>query len=269
MESITPTKPIQNRITQLFDKKPSQLLSVFYTAGFPQLDDTVRIASFLERAGADLIEIGIPFSDPVADGPTIQESNSIALANGMNVKRLLQQVKAIRAQVSLPIILMGYLNPLMQYGMKKFSEDAAASGVDGVILPDLPLAEFKEEYQALFDVHHLSSTFLISPTTSTARIKEIDQATHGFIYAVSATSTTGARDSFDQSQINYFERLQNLKLKNPFLIGFGVSNRQTFQTAAKYGAGAIVGSAFIKMLEGSSDFERDIQSFVAALKTTT
>lgn len=260
---------MNNRITTLFNRPAERLLSVYYTAGFPQLHDTVRIAQFLQQAGADMIEIGIPFSDPVADGPTIQESNNVALANGMTVKILLAQVQEIRQHVDIPIILMGYINPLLQYGMEAFIHDAATVGVDGVILPDLPLAEFKAEYQQAFEKHNLSNTFLISPTTSVARIREIDAATHGFIYAVSATSTTGARGAFTPEQLDYFARLRDMRLKNQLLIGFGISNPQTFSTAASYAAGAIVGSAFINLLKTSTHLEQDIHNFVKSLKATS
>jgi tryptophan synthase alpha chain len=259
---------MSNRIKELFDKKSNNLLSVFYTAGFPNSKDTVVIAQHLEKAGADIIEIGIPFSDPVADGPTIQESNKIALDKGMNLHLLLEQVKEIRKSVKLPIILMGYLNPVMQYGVEKFVADASAAGVDGLIIPDLPLLEFETKFKEIFNSKNLSNTFLISPTTSVERIKQIDAATDGFIYAVAASSTTGAKNDFASEQIQYFERLKKMGLKNPFLIGFGISNHSTFSKASQYGAGAIVGSAFVQLLKTSSDFESDIQQFVRNLKNS-
>lgn len=257
---------MKNRITELFDTKKKDILSVFYTAGFPSLDSTVSVARELELAGADIIEIGIPFSDPVADGPTIQESNKVALDNGMNVKLLIDQVKEIRKQSKLPIILMGYLNPVMQYGIERFVRDATMAGVDGLILPDMPLHEFEEHYKELFHVHNLCNTFLISPTTSEDRIRKIDSATEGFIYAVSASSTTGAKRDFSTEQIDYFKRLQSLQLKNPFLIGFGISDHATFSKASSYGAGAIVGSAFVTLLKESKNQKADIESFVKKLK---
>ncbi|HEY9046056.1 MAG TPA: tryptophan synthase subunit alpha [Ohtaekwangia sp.] len=258
---------MKNRITELFAKKKNNILNVYFTAGYPALNDTVRIAQLLEKAGADIIEIGIPFSDPVADGPTIQASNKVALDNGMTLHKLLEQVKEIRKHVSLPIILMGYINPVMQYGVEKFAKDASAIGVDGVIIPDLPLHEFEELYKDLFESVNLCNTFLISPTTSEDRIRKIDAVTEGFIYAVSASSITGAKGDFSAEQVAYFERLQNLKLKNPFLIGFGISNHATFSRAASYSTGAIVGSAFINLLRESKDLEADIEQFVQSLRT--
>ena len=256
-----------NRITSLFGKKKENILSVFYTAGFPTLESTVPIARYLNEAGADIIEIGIPFSDPVADGPTIQESNKIALDNGMNLHLLVEQVKSIRKEkVDIPIILMGYLNPVMQYGVQKFLKDAAKAGVDGLILPDMPLHEYEEEYQPLFEAENLCNTFLISPTTSDERIRKIDAATRGFIYAVSASSITGARGTFSADQIAYFERLQKMKLHNACLIGFGISNHETFSKASQYGAGAIVGSAFINLLKTSANPEKDVHAFVREMK---
>lgn len=254
-----------NRIQELFERKKDNILSVFFTAGYPSLNDTVVIAQGLQQAGADLIEIGIPFSDPIADGPVIQASSKEAINNGMTVKLLLEQVKEIRHTVQLPIILMGYLNPVMQYGMEKFFQDAAAAGVDGLILPDMPFDEYQSAYQGAMVRAGLRNIFLISPTTSEERIRKIDQATDAFIYAVSSSSTTGTKQDFEADQLTYFERLKNFGLKNPFLIGFGISNRKTFATACAYGAGAIVGSAFIKHLGLSKDLSASIKKFVSDL----
>jgi tryptophan synthase alpha chain len=255
-----------NRITELFEKRKENILSVFYTAGFPGLRDTVVIAESLQNAGVDLVEIGIPFSDPIADGPVIQASSKKAIDNGMTVKVLLEQVNEIRGRVHIPIMLMGYLNPVLQYGMEKFFTDAVAAGVDGLILPDMPFDEYEAVYKSRMDEAGLRNIFLISPTTSAERIRKIDEATNGFIYAVSSSSTTGARESFTPEQIAYFEKLKNMKLKNPFLIGFGISDQKTFNTACAYGAGAIVGSAFIKKIGETKDLPTDIAAFVNDLK---
>jgi tryptophan synthase alpha chain len=258
---------MKNRITDLFKTKNKNILSVYYTAGFPDKNDTVPIAQYLTEAGADIVEIGIPFSDPVADGPTIQESNKIALDKGMNLRLLIDQVKEIRKnKIEIPIILMGYLNPIMQYGMEKFIKDSAAAGVDGLILPDMPLYAYEENYLPMFDAENLCNTFLISPTTSAERIRKIDSATNGFIYAVSASSITGAKNAFASEQLQYFERLKKMKLANPYLIGFGISNNETFSKASEYAAGAIVGSAFINLLKSSNDLRKDIMTFVKTIK---
>ncbi len=260
---------MKNRITELFEKKKKNILNIFYTAGFPGLNDTKRIAESLQASGADMIEIGIPFSDPIADGPTIQESNKIALDQGMNVALLIDQVRALRSTVSIPVVLMGYLNPVMQYGMDNFMRDAVDAGVDGLILPDLPLDEYVNNHKSLAESLNLSFSFLISPTTSEKRIRKIDSISSGFIYAVSSSSTTGAKREFSEEQISYFKKLQSFGLKNPFLIGFGVSSHQTYLQACNYAAGAIVGSSFITALKESNDLSSDIKSFVQKIKSDT
>jgi tryptophan synthase alpha chain len=257
---------MNNRLTKFLSGNRHDILSLYYTAGFPNLKDTVSIGEYLEQAGADIIEIGIPFSDPIADGPTVQEANKIALDSGMNLHLLLDQVRELREKVTIPIILMGYLNPVMQYGVEKFMEDAATAGVDGLILPDMPMEEYLSEYKDLFKANKISNTFLISPTTSEERIKKIDSATDGFIYAVSASSTTGARKDFTKDQESYFKKLKDMNLKNPFLIGFGISDNATFSKACNYGSGAIVGSSFITILKNSKDLKADIFNFVKNLK---
>lgn len=257
---------MKNRINKLFSNRKDGILSMYYTAGFPSLSATGSIAESLAGAGADIIEIGIPYSDPVADGPTIQASNVVALKNGMRLSILIEQVREIRDKVDIPIILMGYINPVLQYGIERFVRDATSAGVDGVILPDLPMDEYLANYKALFDSANLCNTFLISPTTSEERIRKIDDVTDAFIYAVSASSITGAKGKFEKQQLQYFDRLKKMKLKNPFLIGFGISNHETFETASKYSAGAIVGSAFVDVLKNSNDLQTDISNFVHSLK---
>lgn len=256
-----------NRIDALFQQKKENILSVFFTAGFPALNNTVEIAKQLQSAGVDMIEIGIPFSDPMADGPVIQQSSKQAIDNGMTVKLLLEQVKEIRKTISMPIILMGYLNPVMQYGMDRFFTDAVAAGVDGLILPDMPFDEFELHYKEKMETLDLRNIFLISPTTSDERIQRIDQSSRGFIYAVSSSSTTGSKNEFDENQLKYFQQLKDKQLKNPFLIGFGISNKETFYRACQYGAGAIVGSAFIKSLSISKNLAADITTFIRTLKS--
>lgn len=255
-----------SRLKELFKAKKESVLSVFYTAGFPKLNDTIVIAKHLEQAGADIIEIGIPFSDPVADGPTIQASNKVALDNGMRLKLLLEQVKEIRKNMKTPIVLMGYLNPVLQYGFEKFCKDAAANGVDGLILPDMPLDEFKNDYKELTSSLGLDVIFLISPTTSEERIRQIDDLSTGFVYAVSSSSTTGAKTGFTTEQEGYFKKVKELQLRNSILIGFGISDNNTFSKACAYSSGAIVGSAFINLLKESNNLEADIYTFVQNLK---
>ncbi|MEZ4972077.1 MAG: tryptophan synthase subunit alpha [Cyclobacteriaceae bacterium] len=264
---ITNMVATENRLTKALTGK-RDLLAVYYTAGFPALNDTVAIGESLAENGVDIIEIGIPFSDPVADGPVIQASNKVALDNGMSLRTLLEQVKDLRTKIETPIVLMGYFNPVLQFGVDRFCKAAADAGVDGLIIPDLPLTEYVELYKEKFEQHGLINISLISPTTSEERIRNIDDNSSGFIYAVSASSTTGAKREFGDEQIEYFKRLQSMNLKNPFLIGFGISNASTFKTASQHGAGAIIGSAFIAMLQSSTDLKNDIRDFVKSIKTS-
>ena len=229
-------------------KEDKKLLSIYFTAGYPELTDTVPVIEGLEAAGVDMIEIGLPFSDPLADGPTIQESSTAALRNGMHTELLFEQLKDIRKTVSIPLILMGYFNPMLQYGVEAFCAKCAEIGIDGIIMPDLPLDVYKEEYETIYKKYGLSNIFLITPQTSDQRIKAIDQATDSFIYMVSSASTTGAKEGFGQEQQDYFNRIATLNLKNPQIVGFGISNAATFQAATKNTKGAIIGSAFIKQL---------------------
>ncbi|HJX70311.1 MAG TPA: tryptophan synthase subunit alpha, partial [Bacteroidales bacterium] len=237
-----------NRLNNLFVKKKSEILSVYFTAGYPKLDDTVTIIKILENNGVDLVEIGMPFSDPMADGPVIQQSNDQALKNGMSLKLLFRQLEHIRSEVSIPLIMMGYLNPVMQYGIENFCKKCDELMLDGVILPDLPYEIYIEKYQAVFERYNLHKIFLVSPQTSEERIRKIDEISNGFIYMVSSSSTTGVREKIDKDQEDYFLRSQKMNLKNPRLIGFGISNNETFQRACKYANGAIIGSAFIRAL---------------------
>ena len=256
----------KNRIERLFEEKKGRLLSVYYSAGFPSLDDTAAIASVLQEAGAEIIEVGIPFSDPVADGPTIQESNTLALENGISLKLIFEQLSDIRDKVDIPIILMGYINPVLQYGLEAFCSKCAEIGVDGLILPDLPMQEYLDQYKATFDRYGLLNIFLITPQTSEARIREIDLHSRGFIYMVSSASTTGAKTNVSSEQEAYFERINNMNLANPTLIGFGISNKETFDRACKFSSGAIIGSAFINVLKESKDLSADITTFIHSVK---
>ncbi len=234
-----------NRIKQKL-QEDKNILSIYFTAGYPNLNDTVKIIQDLEKNGVDLIEIGLPFSDPLADGPTIQESSTAALKNGMHTALLFEQLKDIRKTVSIPLILMGYFNPVLQYGVEAFCQKCEEIGIDGLILPDLPLDVYQDKYESIFKKHGLINIFLITPQTSDARIKAIDDASEGFIYMVSSASTTGAKEGFGDEQAAYFERIASMDLNNPQIVGFGISNADTFQQASKIAKGAIIGSAFIK-----------------------
>ncbi|MCO4291663.1 tryptophan synthase subunit alpha [Solitalea sp. MAHUQ-68] len=257
---------MNNRLIDLFKNKNRNLLSVYFTAGYPQLNDTLTIAKALEDAGADFLEIGFPYSDPVADGPTIQQSSHVALENGMSLKVLFQQLEKLRDQVSIPIILMGYVNPVLQYGVEKFCTDAARVGVDGVIVPDLPMYEYEELYRDAFEQNNLSNIFLITPQSSDERIRKIDELSQGFIYALSSSSTTGNKLAVDAEQTEkYFQRLKGLKLINPLMIGFGINNRESFQKACSVANGAIIGSAFVKTLNGSVN-DAKIKEFITSIR---
>jgi len=237
-----------NRI-KLKLQENKKLLSIYFTAGFPSLNDTVPILHALEENGVDMVEIGLPFSDPLADGPTIQESSTQALRNGMTSDKLFGQLKDIRKTIHIPLIIMGYFNPMMQYGVEKFCQKCQEIGIDGLIIPDLPVDVYEENYQSIFKQYGLSNIFLITPQTSEARIRFIDSVSEGFIYMVSSASVTGAKGTFGEAQKQYFERTAKLDLKNPQIVGFGISNRQTFEQATTFAKGAIIGSAFIKFLK--------------------
>lgn len=257
---------IMNRINKLFQHKPSDILSIYFTAGHPALDSAPAIIKALANAGTDMIEIGMPFSDPMADGPVIQSSSTRALKNGMSLKLLFSQLQDIRKEVSIPLLLMGYLNPVLQYGMERFCRDCAKTGIDGIILPDLPLDVYQEEYQEMFEKHELRNIFLISPQTSDNRIRKIDSVSKAFVYMVSSSSTTGIRGGFSKEQTAYFERIRNMKLNNPELIGFGISNHSSFAAVCNYAQGAIIGSAFVKLLEEKGFSEATVMDFIREIR---
>lgn len=257
---------MKNRINQLFERKNREILSVYFTAGYPKLDDTVTIIRELEKSGADLIEVGMPFSDPTADGPVIQQSSDVALKNGMSLELLFHQLEDIRNQVDIPLVLMGYFNPVLQFGVERFCRMCHQSGIDGVILPDLPIDEYNFSYRQVFEDNGLHNIFLITPQTPNERIMEIDRISHGFIYMVSSSSTTGAGKKVEDFRSDYFTRVQNLNLKNPQLIGFGISDKATFDNACCYTSGAIIGSAFVKALQQPLPLENIIERFVRSIR---
>lgn len=257
---------MNNRIDQLFTRKNKNILSIYFTAGFPELDQTAQIIELLEKHGVDLVEIGMPFSDPTADGPTIQKSSDVALKNGMTMEILFSQLKDIRKKVNMPLILMGYINPVLQYGMERFCNQCRDCGIDGLIIPDMPLDEYNDHFRKYFEAAGVHNILLITPQTSEARIIEIDKNSGGFIYMVSSSSTTGAGKKVEDFRTDYFERLQGMALKNPRLIGFGISDRETFANTCKYASGAILGSAFIKALQQEGSLESRISGFIHSLK---
>lgn len=238
---------MNNRINEKL-KEDKKLLSIYFTAGYPALNDTVRIIQDLEDNGIDMIEIGLPFSDPLADGPTIQDSSTVALKSGMTTEKLFTQLKDIRKTVSIPLIIMGYFNPMLQYGVEAFCKKCNEIGIDGIIMPDLPLDVYQADYEATFKKYGLLNIFLITPQTSDERIRQIDEASNGFIYMVSSASVTGSKTGFGNAQTKYFERIAHMHLKNPQVVGFGIKDAETFQSATKNAKGAIIGSAFIKHL---------------------
>ena len=255
-----------NRINRLFETKPREILSIYFTAGYPALHDTAGIIKSLARAGADMIEIGMPFSDPMADGPVIQQSSDRALKNGMSLKILFSQLRDIRKDEDIPLLLMGYLNPVLQYGVERFCEHCAETGIDGLILPDMPLQVYQEEYRDVFEINGLHNICLITPQTSADRIVKIDDTSRGFIYMVSSSSTTGIRGGFSSDQTSYFERIRDMKTRNPRLIGFGISNHDDFIMACNYAQGVIIGSAFVKMLGEKGFSGNAVQEFVRGIK---
>ena len=255
-----------NRLNELFASKKEPLLSIYFTAGYPEIDSTLKVAEALEKAGADFLEIGFPYSDPLADGPVIQQSSQKALSNGMTIERLFEQLKELRQRVSIPVLLMGYFNPVLQYGVEKFCKSCADAGVDGVIVPDLPMYEYEGMYQDCFRSSGISNIFLITPQTSDERIRKIDELSDGFIYLLSSSSTTGKSLALNDQADQYFSRIRDMNLKNPTMIGFGISNKESFQKASEYTRGAIVGSAFVRIL-GEENYLEKIGGFVKDLKT--
>jgi tryptophan synthase alpha chain len=256
-----------SRIKKLFEKKNKNILSVYFTAGFPSLDSTLTVMKSLQDAGADMIELGIPYSDPLADGPVIQSSGTAALANGMTITRLFRQLKDFRNKIQLPVLFMGYMNPVLQYGFENFCRDAAEAGVDGLILPDLPMFEFEKEYATPVRKYGLDFVFLVTPETEDTRLRKLDQLSSGFIYAVSSSSTTGKMATLSDHE-KYFKRLQTMQLQNPVLIGFGIRDRFSFSKACSYASGAIIGTAYIKVLENATEKDIPIRTteFINSLK---
>jgi tryptophan synthase alpha chain len=253
-----------SRLNELFGRKRSKVLSVYCTAGFPRLDSTLEVMRALQDNGADMIELGMPYSDPLADGPVIQASGTRALENGMSISRLFEQLTGMRASIHIPVLLMGYLNPILQYGFGKFCAAAAVAGVDGLILPDLPIYEFETEYGPVIRKHGLDFVFLVTPETSEERIRKVDALSTGFLYAVSSSSTTGgSRDLGDQEA--YFRRLEAMQLRNPVLVGFGVRDRNSWEAACRHTQGAIIGTAYIKAIEGATDIGKATKEFLQTI----
>lgn len=255
-----------NRINQLFSSNPRKLLSIYFCAGTPTLDGTANVIRTLEKHGVSMIEIGIPFSDPMADGIVIQNAATQALRNGMSLRLLFSQLQDIRRDVQIPLILMGYLNPIMQFGFENFCRECAACGIDGVIIPDLPFRDYQEQYRPIAERYDIKVIMLITPETSEERVREIDEHTDGFIYMVSSAATTGAQQDFDEHKRSYFRKIEDMKLRNPLMVGFGISNKATFDAACEHASGAIIGSRFVSLLEEEKDAEQAIVRLQAALK---
>lgn len=254
-----------NRIEKLFKNKTENILSVYLTAGYPGIGTTPEIIKELEIAGANLIEIGVPFSDPMADGPVIQNSNNISLRNGMNLKFLFRTLRDIRKETEIPLIMMSYCNPVLRFGMENFCKACAGTGIDGIIIPDLPPEIYRKQYKSLFQHNNLKNILMISPRTENNRIMEIDKLSSGFIYMVSSSATTGIKKGFSEDQIKYFSRVKEMKLNNPALIGFGISDHETYKHACDYASGAIIGSAFVKMLGEKGTGNDSIRKFISGI----
>ena len=256
-----------NKIDQLFKEKKNNTLSVYFTAGYPNLNDTVPVIQSLEKNGVQLIEIGIPFSDPMADGPVIQESGTQALKNGMSLRVLFEQLSKIRSSVQIPLVLMGYLNPILQFGFENYCKKASECGIDGLIIPDLPFSEYMESYKPVAEKHGLHMIMLITPETSDERIRLIDENTGGFIYMVSSASVTGAKSAFGEENLSYFRRVNAMNLRNPRLIGFGISNKTTFDAACENASGAIIGSKFVSLLGTEKSVDEAVKKLITAITT--
>jgi tryptophan synthase alpha chain len=250
-----------DRISELFNRKKARVLNLYCTAGFPKANSTVEVMSALQESGVDMIELGMPYSDPLADGPVIQASSAKAIENGMTIAKLFSDLGEFRSHVNVPVVLMGYMNPVLQYGFDRFCKDAAGCGIDGLILPDLPLFEFETEYRSLIEKYGLKCIFLVTPETSHDRVKKIDALSTGFLYAVSSSSTTGIDKKIEQ-QSAYFERLNKIGLRNPVLVGFGIKDKESFEAACKYCAGAIIGTAYIKAIENAEDLSSATKKFI-------
>jgi len=258
-----------NRITKAFIENSKKNLAVYFTAGFPKLESTIPVLQALEKAGVDFVEIGMPYSDPIADGTTIQMSNEKSLALGMSIHLLFAQLKDMRKSVSVPVLLMGYLNPVLQYGIENFCQKCKEVGIDGLILPDLPIREYQLHYKQIFEKYGILNTFLVTPQTSEERIKQIDEQSTGFIYLVSSSSITGSKSGISHEQEQYFIRIKDMNLSKPQMIGFGISSRESFSMACQFADGAIIGSAFINILAQTQDLENDILKFVKSIKDDT
>lgn len=254
-----------NRINELFKSNKKDILSIYFCAGTPILEDTATVIRTLEQEGVNMIEIGIPFSDPMADGRVIQDAATDALKNGMSLRLLFEQLKNIRSDVKIPLILMGYLNPIMQFGFEDFCSQCARCGIDGVIIPDLPFRDYQEQYRAVAEKYDIKLIMLITPETSEERIREIDRNTEGFIYMVSSAATTGVQNQFNEETVRYFKRIQEMNLANPRMIGFGISNKATFKAACQYASGAIIGSKFVSLLDEKKNALKAIKCLKEAL----
>lgn len=256
---------LMNRLNHLFETKKNNLLSIYFTAGYPALNTTLNIAEALEKAGADFLEIGFPYSDPVADGPVIQNSSQRSLENGMNLNVLFEELKDLRKRVTVPIMLMGYINPILQYGIEAFCKKAAEVGIDGIIVPDLPIYEYEKLYVDFFKKNNLSNIFMVTPQTSDDRIIKIDQLSRSFVYLLSASTITGVGLQLSDTLEGYYKRVKALNLKNPTIFGFGITNKESFQKACEYANGAIVGTAFVKLL-ANDDYMARIPEFVKSIR---